>query len=355
MTYSKKRILQMEGLGFGEVMETVNEVYKIPVMISKGMLRLYSSHMEILAVVGVCFFMWHMFSLLHFLYSMIQQYAIPCFLSRTKHIRQYGEWAIVTGATSGIGKAYAEELASHGMNIILVSRNPEKLKKVSEDIAATYKVKTRFVVADFSLGREVYPHIKEALRNVEVGILVNNAGVLYDYPEITTEVPEEKLWEIINVNIGAAVMMVHIVLPGMVQRKRGAIVNVSSATCMKPTPLMNVYASSKSFMDAFSRALNYEYSSKGIFIQSLVTYFVKTNILQFSTFLKTKPLLVLDAKDYARQAVRTIGISHRTAGHLSHSIQMLLTHWMPEWLWVDIFTYVNNTLRMVRNQKPVKL
>ncbi|CAI9612388.1 unnamed protein product [Staurois parvus] len=286
------------------------------------MLQLYSSHMEILAVVGVCFIMWNVFSFLHFWYSMIQQYAVPCFLSRTKHIRQYGEWAIVTGATNGIGKAYAEELASHGMNIILVSRNPEKLQKVSEAIAATYKVQSRFIVADFSLGLEVYPHIKEALRNVEVGILVNNVGTFYDYPQILTDAPEDKSWEIINVNIGAAVMMTHIVLPGMVQRKRGAILNVSSATCCKPTPLMNIYASSKSFIDQFSRTLHYEYASKGIFVQSLITYLVKTNILSFSTFLKTKPLLVLEANDYARQAVRTIGISRRTGGHLSHSIQV---------------------------------
>ncbi|XP_040185058.1 inactive hydroxysteroid dehydrogenase-like protein 1 [Rana temporaria] len=269
----------MEGFGFSGVTEIVNEMYKIPVLISKGMFQLYSSHMEILAVVGGCFIIWNVSRFLHFWYSMIQQYAIPCFLSRTKHIRQYGEWAIVTGATDGIGKAYAEELASHGMNIILVSRNPEKLKKVSEDIAATYKVKTQFIVADFSLGREVYPHIKEALRNVEVGILVNNVGAYNEYPQITTEVPEEKLWEIINVNIAAAVMMVHIVLPGMVQRKRGAIVNVSSATSCKPTPLMNMYASSK----------------------------------------------------------------------------LLLSYWIPEWLWVSIITFLCNSARMVRNQKPVKL
>ncbi|XP_073459905.1 inactive hydroxysteroid dehydrogenase-like protein 1 [Aquarana catesbeiana] len=345
----------MEGLGFSGMMETVNEVYKIPVLISKRMFQLFSSHMEILAAVGGCFIVWNVSSFLQFWYSMIQQYAIPCFLSRSKHIRQYGEWAIVTGATEGIGKAYAEELASHGINIILVSRNPEKLKKVSDAIAATYKVKTQFIVADFSLGCEVYPHIKEALRNVEVGILVNNVGVSYDYPQITTEVLEDKPWEIINVNIGAAVMMVHIVLPGMVQRKRGAIINVSSGSCCRPSPLMNIYASSKSFMDSFSRALHYEYASKGIFVQSLVSYFVKTSMTASSTFLKTKPLLVPEAKDYVRQAVRTIGISRRTAGHLSHSIQLSLTSWIPERLWVSILIFLCNILRKEHNLKPVKL
>ncbi|XP_072278835.1 inactive hydroxysteroid dehydrogenase-like protein 1 [Pyxicephalus adspersus] len=285
------------------------------------MLQLYSKHMEILAVVGTCFIMWNILSFLLFLYSMIQQYVIPCLLSRTKHLRQYGEWAVVTGATSGIGKAYAEELASYGVNIILISRNPEKLKNVSEAITATYGVKTRFVVADFSLGRKVYPDIKEALKDVDVGILVNNAGASNDYPQFTTEVPEDKLWEMININVAAAVMMVHIVLPGMVQRKRGAIVNVSSGTCCKPTPLLSVYSSTKSFIDHFSQGLHYEYASKGIFIQSLITYFVKTNLTELGKFLKSKPYFVLETKEYAHQAVRTIGISQRTAGHLSHSIQ----------------------------------
>ncbi|KAM5137811.1 inactive hydroxysteroid dehydrogenase-like protein 1 [Mantella aurantiaca] len=345
----------MEGLGLNGVMEIVNEVYKIPVLISKAMFQFYSSHMKILAAVGICFIMWNLFNLLRFWYSMIQQYVIPCLLSRTKYIRQYGEWAIVTGATSGIGKAYAEELASHGINIILISRNPEKLKKVSEAITKTYRVKTRFIVADFSLGQEVYPHIKEALRNVDVGILVNNAGVFDDKMQITTDTSEDKLWEIMNVNIAASVMMVHIVLPGMVQRKRGAIVNVSSASGCKPTPLANMYASSKTFMDHFTRALHYEYASKGIFIQSLVTFIVNTNITAFSTFLKTKPYIVLDAKNYASQAVRTIGISQRTAGHLSHSIQVSLIYWTPEWLWVSAMNFICNIFRKELNCKPVKL
>ncbi|PIO13175.1 hypothetical protein AB205_0021610, partial [Aquarana catesbeiana] len=110
-----------------------------------------------------------------------------------------------------------------------------------------------------------------------------------------------------------------------------------------------------SFMDHFSRALQYEYASKGIFIQSLVSFFVKTNMTAFSTFLKTKPLLVPDAKDYVRQAVRTIGISQRTAGHLSHSIQLSLTSWIPERLWASIFIFLCNIFRKEHNLKPAKL
>ncbi|XP_072278969.1 inactive hydroxysteroid dehydrogenase-like protein 1 [Pyxicephalus adspersus] len=342
----------MDRLAFSGVMEMANEMYRIPISISKRISRLYSNHLNILAVVGAGFIMWNVFDHLRFWYTMIQQYVMPSLLSRTKHLRQYGEWAVVTGATGGIGKAYAEELASHGVNVILISRNPEKLKNVSEAITGTYGVKTHLIVADFSLGHKVYAHIKEALKDVDVGILVNNVGVLNDYPQFTTEVPEDKLWEMININIAAAVMMVHIVLPGMVERKRGAIVNVSSAVCCKPTPLVNVYASSKSFIDFFSQALHYEYASKGIFIQSLVAYFVKTNLIPYSTCIR---FLMLDPKKYARQAVRTIGISRRTAGHLLHSIQFSITCCLPNWLWVSAINFLSNMIRHEQNLQPVKL
>lgn len=149
------------------------------------------------------------------------------------------------GATDGIGRAYAEELASRGLNIILISRNQEKLQMVAKDIADTYKVETDIIVADFSNGREIYHPIREALKDKDIGILVNNVGVFYPYPQYFTQVSEDKLWDIINVNIAAASLMVHIVLPGMVERKKGAVVTISSGSCCKPTPQLAAFSASK--------------------------------------------------------------------------------------------------------------
>lgn len=151
----------------------------------------------------------------------------------------------VTGSTDGIGKAYAEELAKRGVNIILISRNKEKLEAVSKSISETYKVETDFIVADFSKGRESYPAIKEALKDREIGILVNNVGMFYSYPDYFTSLSEDMLWDMININIASANMMTHIVLPGMVEKKKGAIVNVSSASCCQPTPMLTIYGASK--------------------------------------------------------------------------------------------------------------
>lgn len=151
----------------------------------------------------------------------------------------------LAGSTDGIGKAYAEQLAKHGVNIILVSRNKEKLEAVSRSISETYKVETDFIVADFSKGRELYPAIKEALKDREIGILVNNVGIFHGHTEYFTNLSEDMLWDLINVNIASATMMTHIVLPGMVKKKKGAIVNVSSTACCQPTPMSTVYGASK--------------------------------------------------------------------------------------------------------------
>lgn len=153
--------------------------------------------------------------------------------------------ACIVGATDGIGRAYAEELASRGLNIVLISRNQEKLQMVAKDIADTYKVETDIIVADFSSGREIYDPIREALKDKDIGILVNNVAVFYPYPQYFTQVSEDKLWDIINVNIAAASLMVHIVLPGMVERKKGAVVTISSGSCCKPTPQLAAFSASK--------------------------------------------------------------------------------------------------------------
>lgn len=153
--------------------------------------------------------------------------------------------ACPVGATDGIGRAYAEELASRGLNIVLISRNQEKLQMVAKDIADTYKVETDVIVADFSSGRKIYDVIREALQDRDIGILVNNVGVFYPYPQYFTQVSEDTLWDIVNVNIAAATLMVHIVLPGMVERKKGAIVTISSGSCCKPTPQLAAFSASK--------------------------------------------------------------------------------------------------------------
>ncbi|NXY49179.1 HSDL1 protein, partial [Ceuthmochares aereus] len=207
--------------------------------------RSCSVYLETLALVGAWYAVRKCTSLAMDTYSMLRLHLIPKLGSKVDLVKQYGKWAVITGSTDGIGKAYAEELAKRGVNIILISRNKEKLEALSKTISETYEVETLFIVADFSKGREPYPAIKEALKDREIGILVNNVGIFYSYPDYFTNLSEDILWDMINVNITSANMMTRIVLPGMVEKKRGAIVNVSSASCCQPTPMLTAYGASK--------------------------------------------------------------------------------------------------------------
>ncbi|NXE10018.1 HSDL1 protein, partial [Lophotis ruficrista] len=307
--------------------------------------RSCSFYMEALAIVGAWYTVRKCVSLAFDTYSMLRLHVIPKLAGEVDLVKQYGKWAVVTGSTDGIGKAYAEELAKRGVNIILISRNKEKLEAVSRSISETYKVETDFIVADFSKGHEPYPVIKEALKNREIGILVNNVGIFHTYPDYFTNLSEDTLWDVINVNIASANMMIHIVLPGMVEKKKGAIVNVSSITGCQPAPMLTVYGASKAYLDYFSRALHYEYAPKGIFIQSLIPSVISTKMVTCSSTASKRSFIFPSAEEYASHAVTTLGLSTRTTGYWKHEIMFTLIELLPEWICARFVMYCGRTVR----------
>jgi 17beta-estradiol 17-dehydrogenase / very-long-chain 3-oxoacyl-CoA reductase len=153
-----------------------------------------------------------------------------------RKISAYGQWAVVTGATDGIGKAYATELAKRGLDVVIIGRSAEKLKATETEIAGKTQRKVVSIVADFSKPQGLYERIEAELKAATatggVGVLVNNVGVSYPgalfFHELEQYAPGRTA-ELINLNVLATTKMTQIVLPGMLERKRGAIINISSA------------------------------------------------------------------------------------------------------------------------------
>ncbi|KAL5006989.1 hypothetical protein ScPMuIL_015795 [Solemya velum] len=256
-------------------------------------------------------------------------------LSSGRELRKkFGPWAVVTGSSEGIGQAYAKELAKRGLNIVLVSKGKQRLHRAAKEIEEEYHVQTCAVLVDFCSEREVYDKIWEAIEDKEIGILVNNVGVMYDYPDFFLEVPVERLWQIINVNVAAATIMTHMILPQMVKRGRGAVVMVSTGTCTQITPQMTIYAASKSFLDYFAKALQYEYKDKGIIVQSLRPLYVATRMTEYSKTLSSTSMWIPSASLYAKHAVTTLGYSSRTTGYWPHGLLSWVVEMIPEWLWM---------------------
>ncbi|XP_053533009.1 hydroxysteroid (20-beta) dehydrogenase 2 [Ictalurus punctatus] len=252
-------------------------------------------------------------------------------------LREYGQWAVVTGSTAGIGRAYAIELARRGLDVVLISRSQDKLRRVADEIESRYGRKTRVIQADFTEGHSIYPAIEEQLKGLEIGILVNNVGMNYagmlvnflDVPD-----PEKRITEVINCNILSVTQMSRMILPQMVERRKGLIINMSSEAGSQPQPMLTLYSATKIFVTYFSRCLHAEYQPRGVTVQCLTPFIVSTNMTHN---IEVNPL-VKSASSFARDALSTVGYSSFTSGCITHALQHIaLTIFFPGWLRLSPF------------------
>ncbi|MGE3268931.1 MAG: SDR family NAD(P)-dependent oxidoreductase [Chloroflexota bacterium] len=174
-----------------------------------------------------------------------------------------GRVAVVTGASSGIGEAFAWALADRGLNLVLTGRDAGRLAAVAMEIVSTRKVRVEQVVVD--LARSDGPEQVKA-RVDELGLspdlLVNNAGA--GYIGTFTELPLDGQLAAIRVNVEALVALTGLFLPAMLERGSGGIINTSSASGLQPLPHYAVYGASKAFVNSFSQALWAEVRGRGV-------------------------------------------------------------------------------------------
>ncbi|XP_051845369.1 very-long-chain 3-oxoacyl-CoA reductase-B-like [Antechinus flavipes] len=238
-------------------------------------------------------------------------------------LRKQGPWAVVTGATSGIGRSYAHELARRGLNVVLVSRDLSKLRREAEDIERHYGKETRIIQVDFTGGLEIYEAIEKALEGLDIGILVNNVAVLTQnklQKILDVENAGKNFSDTMNCNMLSMVQMTRIILPQMAARGRGVIINISSEAGKQPIPFFALYSATKAFVNSFSQAIACEYRSSGITVQTLTPLLVSTNMSK----MPPSKFLVISSDDFVREALDTVGVSAFTTGCLLHCVQSLL-------------------------------
>ncbi|XP_063833079.1 very-long-chain 3-oxoacyl-CoA reductase [Ostrinia nubilalis] len=261
-------------------------------------------------IVGAVFF------LLRSIFRAVYTFAIGPLINKVD-FKTKGKWALVTGATDGIGKEYARQLAAKGCDIILVSRSMDKLKTVAEEIEKDFKVETKVVQADFS-SESIYDNIKTSIEGLEIGTLVNNVGISYDYPEYFLDVPDwdNRFKSLINVNIVSMTRMTQIVLPEMVKRGKGVVINIASGTGVIPAPFLGMYVGTKAYVIKLTDCLRIEYADKGILFQNVNPGYVLSNM----SGLKRETLMSPSAKKFVRSALGLVGTTSDTAGYFPHYV-----------------------------------
>lgn len=176
--------------------------------------------------------------------------------------------ALITGASSGIGEALARLLAGEKTHLILAARRKEKLQALAAELSAAHGVRVDVLPADLSLPDEPLRVVAEVERlGLQVDLLVNNAGFGLVGP--LADRVEADLAEMVQVNVSAVVRLTRLLLPGMLARKRGGILNLASTAAYQPGPTMAVYFASKAFVLSFSEALYAELAGTGVKVTCL--------------------------------------------------------------------------------------
>lgn len=179
-----------------------------------------------------------------------------------------GKWALVTGASSGLGEHIALDLAAAGAHLVLTARRTDRLQDLADRIRTTYFVQTLVVPADLSLPeapQQLYDATEAA--GIPIDILINNAGFgfLGKFQQGTPE------WDrqMVTLNCAAVVHLTHLFLPRMIERRRGYIMMLASAASFQPIPYMSTYAATKAFDRFLGEALDAEVRQYGIRVSSL--------------------------------------------------------------------------------------
>ncbi|KAF7658920.1 hypothetical protein LDENG_00005970 [Lucifuga dentata] len=300
--------------------------------------RSCSSYFEPLAVVGALYVASKVVILLKDCCNVVRVHFLPRIIPRKKLDQRFGDWAVIYGASEPVAKAYAEELARQGISIIFVSQGHTTITDTAASLSQSYGVETVVVSTDFTLDQAASKPIKDAIRGKDIGFLVNCVDESLAFHQNLIEMPEQGLLDLVNRNIAGVTLITRLVLPVMVERSRGAVVNISSGACCRPSPGRVTLAAFTGYLDHFSRALHLEYGCKGIFVQSLIPFQISTSGHRPSSSSSSQSpaerWFVPKPEVYAHHAISTLGISNRTTGYWPHTLQYGLMKCIPEWIWI---------------------
>lgn len=296
----------------------------------------------IFGIIGIIYLAWIALGFLLYLWRLLRR-RCPANLLKKYGV---GSWAVVTGGSDGIGRAFAEQLAKRGFNLVLMARNKAKLDKVAKEINELNKsIMIKIVVADFNKSCEpgFFDEIYDEIKELNISLLVNNVGV--DLIDDFHVADEAFMRNMLSVNVFPIVLLTRKLINHFRSRQeRSGIINVSSSASSAPMPFIGTYGATKAFDDHFSRSLQIEYPN--IDFISLRPGYVSTAL----TMNKEVGMDTISAEDCAEGTLRELGRYERTSAHIKHEILISSMTWAPSFV-MNLISKVMVRKEMERRKK----
>ena len=215
-------------------------------------------------------------------------------------------YALITGASSGIGECFARALARLGHNLVLTARSEGKLLQMAADLVRERSIKVEVIATDLSV-RDAAPQLAAILkeRYLSISLLVNNAG--FGARGEFWKLPLDRQMAMVRLNINALAELTYLLLPAMVENGEGAIINVSSTVSFQPTAYTTVYAATKAFVTSFSMGLAEEVRQHGIRVVTLCPGSTRTNFFEAGNYgVRNMPGGMQEPEEVVEEALRAL-------------------------------------------------
>ncbi|KAI4259911.1 MAG: hypothetical protein LQ352_000561 [Teloschistes flavicans] len=228
-------------------------------------------------------------------------------------LRSFGppaSWAIITGASDGLGKEFALHISRTPFNLLLISRTASKLDTLASQVRSQNpKIQVKTLAHDFSTSSDSgVDALKDAVAELQdVAVLINNVGKSHDIPVPFVETEDREMRDIININCHGTLLMTSLVAPKMVSQRRGLILTMGSFGGLMPTPLLATYSGSKAFLQQWSTALGSELERCGVHVELVQSYLVTSAMSK----VRKPSFMVPSAKAFVGNTLRSVG---RTGG-----------------------------------------
>ena len=237
---------------------------------------------------------------------------------------RFGPWAVVTGASSGIGEAFARQLAAKGIHLVLVARREDRLKELADELQGRHAVRTRIVPVDLA-ANDFLPVIAGATHDLDIGLLVNNAGVLRAGQFLDHDLHDEL--NQLNLNTRAVLVLAHHFGQRLRERRRGGIIFLASTVAFAGVPGMSAYAASKAYALSFAEGFAREVAGDGIAVLALCPGPTRTDIWPAGA----TPTLPMRPEAVAEVALRKLGRRTTVVAGILNRLITLSTRFAPRW------------------------